>query len=144
MKIRNYLFVNYIITALAVVLSLLHVGDKSSMLMWIGFPQWFALILILGYFHARNVLKAAGHSGDLKDSVSVRFSQITLAAWFFVSIALSYGVFISVGASVFDQLFITVCILSNVMALCIVGILIYILYPLQVKFNAGVYKKLID
>lgn len=144
MKIRNYLFVNYIITALAVFLSFLHAGDISSILLWIGFPQCFALILILGYLHTRNVLKAAGHPDDLKDSVSSKFAMITLGVWFLASILLSLAFPASIDSPVFSQVFTFVTVLSNLMALCIVGVLIYTLYPLQVKFNAGVYKKLID
>ncbi|MEQ5055156.1 hypothetical protein ABN154_25660 [Klebsiella michiganensis] len=144
MKIKYIFVVNYVVAFFALILSLLKEGDVSSSLIFVGFPQWFAFIVTLGYLHAKNVLKAAGCAGDLKNAVNFSFSVVALALWFLVSISLTFVFNESSDGSAFYRAFLFSGTLSGLMGFYLGGVLIYIMYPLQVKLNAGVYKKLVD
>lgn len=144
MKIRYIFCINYAVAVFAVIFSLLQGGDVTSLLIFIGFPQWFAFIMVLGYLHARNVLKAAGYVEDLRNSISSRFAIVALALCFLVSIPLSLTLNGAPDGSVLFRVFLFSGVLSGLMALYLAGVLIYLIYPLQVKFNAGIYKKIID
>lgn len=144
MKIKYIFVVNYVVAFFALILSLLQGGDVSSLLIFVGFPQWLAFLVTLGYLHAKNVLKVAGCAGDLKNTVNFSFSVVALVLWFLVSIPLSFVFNGSPDGSAFFRVFLFSGVLSGLMALYLTGVLIYIMYPLQVKLNAGVYKKLVD
>lgn len=144
MKIKYIFAINYVVAFFAVILSLLQDGDVSSLLIFVGFPQWFALLVTLGYIHAKNVLKVAGYVEDLKNTVNFSFTMVALVLWFLVSIPLSFVLHGEPDNSVFFRVFLFFGVLSGLMGLYLGGILIYIMYPLQVKFNAGIYKKLVD
>lgn len=144
MKIKYIFFVNYVVAVLAVIFSLLQDGNASSLLMLIGFPQWIAFVVMLGYLHMKNVLKAAGHIEDLRDSISFIFGIITPVLFFVVSIPLSLALDVSPDCSFLFRVSLFFGVLSGLMALYLAGVVIYITYPIQVKFNAGIYKKIID
>ena len=137
MKLKLILFTNAFLAFAAIITTLIESDDFLSSILLVFFTQVGALIATVKYYHTKNILKVAGDVGSLRSDLGKNNTiLLTLAS---VVLFVSSVFFFEV--KYFYQI---VILASACVAILSVASLYITMYPILVKFSAGIYKKMSD
>lgn len=136
MKLRLIVFVNYFFALIAVVLVYFYSGLSLSPFLPIFFPQFAVLVALLKYIHVRNVLKAAGDSTTINSTLKLPHAVMLI----FVAIVL---LGFAIAFFHLDMKYKVMILVSGDLAILTLGSIFVVLYPVLVKLDSGIYRKVI-
>ena len=134
MKLRLIVYANYFFALIAVVLAFLFSGLSLSPFLPIFFPQFAVLVALIKYAHVRNVLKVAGDSTAINSTLKLPHAVLL------ISVAV---VLLGFAISFFhlDMMYKIMVLVSGDLAILTLVSIFVVLYPVLVKFDSGIYKK---
>lgn len=134
MKLKLIVFANYFFALIALVLATFFSGVSLSSYLPIFFPQFAVLVALTKYYHVKNVLRAAGDLHAIRQELKPLHAVMLI----FASIVLLY-----LAASFFrlDMEYKITILISGVLAILTFASVFIVLYPILVKLDAGIYKK---
>ncbi|HDX8940557.1 TPA: hypothetical protein RQN91_005523 [Klebsiella michiganensis] len=134
MKLRLIVCVNYFFALISVVLVFFFSGLSLSPFLPIIFPQFAVLVALLKYVHVKNVLKAAGDSTAINSTLKLPHAVILIS----VAVALLGFAIIFFHL---DMEYKVIILVSGDLAILTLVSIFVMLYPVLVKLDSGIYRK---